>query len=346
MPPIPSWLRALLRCPADGAELAEREQLLVCPNGHEFGVVDGVPVMLTESDDETLWVRSASLAAAREVRHGSRASSDLFVDTIGCTPDVRARLAAHLEPIRRPLSEVDPVASSLVLATNGLLYKGLVGRLTRAPIPTISFPKATAGFFSMWAVAGAAGRLPVRGEVTAPSASILRWAPCWPPSGWRRMGTPGRIRGRRRHCLPFPKRAFHVAFSYSVFQHFGRKPGPIPAGDSAGAERGRAYARADGQCAGHPEPLPSGSTPLRQGQGFDVRYRTPRQLLATFNRIFGDVSLAADCFLGLGSRAATGIYCLWANRLIVDVSEALKSFPCAFPHPLLRRQCVCIDASR
>ncbi len=132
------WLRALLRCPADGAELAEREQLLICPKGHEFGVVDGVPVMLTDSDDETLWVRSASLAAARQVRQGSRAPSDLFIDTIGCTPEVRARLCAALEG---PLSEVDPVASSLVLATNGLLYKHLVGKLTRTPFCG-SFSKA------------------------------------------------------------------------------------------------------------------------------------------------------------------------------------------------------------
>src|ERR1700728_1757616 len=122
-PPILPWLRELLRCPLDGAELADRAQHLVCPKGHEFGVVDGVPVMLTESDDETLWVRSASLEAARQVRRGSRASSDLFIDTIGCTPDIRDRLCAALDG---PLSGVDPVASSLVLATNGLLYKHLV----------------------------------------------------------------------------------------------------------------------------------------------------------------------------------------------------------------------------
>ena len=46
-----------------------------------------------------------------------------------------------------------------------------------------------------------------------------------------------------------------------------------------------------------------------KGQGFDVRYK-PQQLLKMFNRIFGDVSLAADCFLGLGSKAAIAISCL------------------------------------
>ncbi len=65
---------------------------------------------------------------------------DLFVDTIGCTPTVRARLYQDLAGAG-PRSEVDPIANSLVLATNGLLYKGLVGRLTRAPIPMISLPE-------------------------------------------------------------------------------------------------------------------------------------------------------------------------------------------------------------
>ncbi len=161
---IPLWLRALLRCPADGAELFEREQLLVCPHGHEFAVVDGVPVLLTESGDETLWVRSASLAAAREVRQGSRASDDFFVDTIGCTPDVRARLNTELPYAKRdgPGSEVDPVASSLVLATNGLLYKHLVGRLTRTPIPFLSLPEGAGQIlldvgcsWGRWSIAGA-----------------------------------------------------------------------------------------------------------------------------------------------------------------------------------------------
>jgi SAM-dependent methyltransferase len=329
MPPIPSWLRALLRCPADGAELAEREQLLVCPKGHEFGVVDGVPVMLTESDDETLWVRSASLAAARQVRHGSRASSDLFVDTIGCTPDVRARLSS--EP--HGLSTVDPVASSLVLATNGLLYKNLVGKLTRAPIPILSLPEGAGRIlldvgcsWGRWSIAGAqqgyfaVGIDPSLGAVLAAKRLAGRF------------GLQAAFVVGDATALPFAKGAFHVAFSYSVLQHFGPQ-----ALDRALREMRRVL-RDDGRilvqmanALGIRSFYHQARRRFGKGQGFDVRYWTPHQLLKMFNRIFGDVSLAADCFLGLGIQSSDRDLLPLVNRLIVDVSEALKTLSVHFP---------------
>ncbi len=328
--PIPSWLHALLRCPADGAGLVEREQLLVCPKGHEFAVVDGVPVMLTDSDDETLWVRSASLAAARQVRQGSRCPNDLFIDTIGCTPEVRAQLSAANEG---PLSEVDPVASSLVLATNGLLYRRLVGKLTRAPIPILSLPAG-------------AGRL-----LLDVGCSWGRWSIAGAQQGYRAVGldpslgavlAAKRLAGRfglqaafvvgDATALPFAKDAFHVAFSYSVLQHFGS-----PALDRSLREIRRVL-REDGHvlvqmanALGIRSLYHQARRRFGEGQGFDVRYRTPQQLLTTFRRIFGDVSLTADCFLGLGIQSSDRDLLPVANRLIVDLSEALKALSKLFP---------------
>ncbi len=330
MTQILPWLRELLRCPADGAELVEREQLLVCPKGHEFGVVDGVPVMLTESDDETLWVRSASLAAAREVRQGSRAPNDLFIDTIGCTPEVRAQLCAALE---RPLPEVDPVASSLVLATNGLLYKHLVGKLTRAPIPILSLPEGGGRMlldvgcsWGRWSIAGARqgyrviGLDPSLGAVLAAKRLAGRF------------GLQAAFVVGDATALPFAKSAFHVAFSYSVLQHFGSQ-----ALDRSLREIRRVL-REDGRvlvqmanALGIRSLYHQARRRFSEGQGFDVRYRTPHQLLTTFNRIFGEVSLAADCFMGLGIQSSDRDLLPLANRLVVDISESLKAFSKLFP---------------
>jgi SAM-dependent methyltransferase len=133
-------------------------------------------------------------------------------------------------------------------------------------------------------------------------------------------------------ALPFPNHAFHVAFSYSVFQHFGSQ-----ALDQSLREIRRVL-REDGRmlvqmanALGLRSLYHQARRRFGRGQGFDVRYRTPRQLLATFNRIFGDVSLAADCFLGLGVQSGDRDLLPWAHRLIVDLSEALKSISVRFP---------------
>lgn len=335
MTPIPSWLRTILRCPSDGAELAERSELLICPHGHEFGVVDGVPVMLTESDHETLWVRSASLAAAQGVRQGKRAPGDPFVDTIGCTPEVRAQLRTELLAAERDgtPSAVDPVASSLVLATNGLLYKRLVGKLTRAPIPILSLPPGAGRIlldvgcsWGRWSIAGAqrgyrpVGLDPSLGAVLAAKRLAAR------------CGVQAAFVVGDATALPFTQGAFHVAFSYSVLQHFGAQA----------LERSlreiRRVLREDGRvlvqmanALGIRSLYHQARRRFGKGEGFDVRYRTPRQLLATFNRIFGDVSLAADCFLGLGIQRTDRDLLPRANRLIVDASEALKALATRVP---------------
>jgi SAM-dependent methyltransferase len=293
-------------------------------------VVDGVPVMLTDSDDETLWVRSASLAAARQVRRGDRAPNELFIDTIGCTPDVRSRLGAALAG---PLSAVDPVASSLVLATNGLLYKHLVGKLTRAPIPILSLPEGAGRMlldvgcsWGRWSIAGAqqgyraVGLDPSLGAVLAAKRLAGR------------LGLQAAFVVGDATALPFAKSAFHVAFSYSVLQHFGAQ-----ALDRSLREIRRVL-KEDGRvlvqmanALGIRSLYHQARRRFGEGQGFDVRYRTPRQLLTTFNRIFGDVSLAADCFLGLGIQSSDRDLLPPAKRLIVDISETLKAFAKLFP---------------
>ncbi|HEY1754061.1 MAG TPA: class I SAM-dependent methyltransferase [Bryobacteraceae bacterium] len=333
MTSISPWLRAILRCPADGSELADAENRLLCPHGHEFGVVEGVPVMLTENQDETLWVRSASLAAAREVGHGNRAPDELFLDTIGCTPEILARLSASLADLDALPAGVDPVASSLVLATNGLLYKGLTGRLTRIPIPAISLPEGGGRIlldvgcsWGRWSIAGA--RRGYRAIGLDPSLGAVLAA--------KRLAERCAVQAAfvvgDATALPFSNRAFDAAFSYSVLQHFGSQ-----ALDQSLREMRRVL-REDGRmlvqmanALGVRSLYHQARRRFAEGQLFDVRYRTPGELLATFNRIFGDVSLAADCFLGLGVQSSDRDLLPLRNRLIVDLSEALKKLSVRIP---------------
>lgn len=43
-------LLQILRCPVCHGDLTEDVDALVCPDGHRFGVVDGIPDMVPEDD--------------------------------------------------------------------------------------------------------------------------------------------------------------------------------------------------------------------------------------------------------------------------------------------------------
>jgi len=55
-----------LRCPANGDELTRRGDMLISASGREYPIVQGVPVLLSNTDDPTLWVVKASYEAARK----------------------------------------------------------------------------------------------------------------------------------------------------------------------------------------------------------------------------------------------------------------------------------------
>ncbi len=145
---------------------------------------------------------------------------------------------------------------------------------------------------------------------------------------------------------PFSARAFHVAFSYSVLQHFGSQALERSLGEIRRVLRDDGRMRVQmANALGIRSLYHQARRRFGKGKGFDVRYRTPQQLLTTFKRIFGDVSLAADCFLGLGIQSCDRDLLPPANRLIVDISEALKALShtlssdavllptaCTYPH--------------
>ena len=201
------------------------------------------------------------------------------------------------------------------------------------PFRFFRFPRAPAAFCWTSVVAGAAGRIagaqqgylavgidPSLGAVLAAKRLAGRF------------GLQAAFVVGDATALPFAKSAFHVAFSYSVLQHFGSQ-----ALDRALREMRRVL-RDDGRilvqmanALGIRSLYHQSRRRFGKGQGFDVRYRTPQQLLKMFNRIFGDVSLAADCFLGLGIQSSDRDLLPLLNRLVVDVSEALKTLSRHFP---------------
>jgi uncharacterized protein YbaR (Trm112 family) len=92
-------LLQLLACPGDHAPLEYREGSLICPQGHQFHVEDGIPVF------------------AENPR--------------------RERVPGNMGPCQYQSenSPVDPFVNDWIVNTNGNLYWSSRGKLPRYPIP-------------------------------------------------------------------------------------------------------------------------------------------------------------------------------------------------------------------
>ena len=94
-----------LACPRDRAELVREGDELVCPHGHRYPLVDGIPVLLLEDEEPTHAACHVSLAP----------------------PGVQAE-------------DPEALVQDAIAATCGNLYRHLVGNVRRYPIPELRLP--------------------------------------------------------------------------------------------------------------------------------------------------------------------------------------------------------------
>ncbi|MEY4578322.1 MAG: hypothetical protein RL701_3025 [Pseudomonadota bacterium] len=324
----------LLCCPRDRkpVKLHETPQRtrLMCPDGHAYPVIDGIPVMLLEESEHTLWVAKASLDAARAAPPAEGSLEALRLDTLGITPEQRS----SLERLITKGSPIDPVAAMLVGATNGILYENLVGAISRYPIPELRLPDAppnsppdTNGTWLLdvgcnwgrWSIAAARKGYNVVG--IDPSLGALLAA----RRVARSLGLSPHFVCADARQLPFRSAAFSAAFSYSVLQHFSKN-------DARQALRSIRSVMQPGatvlvqmpnwigvRCLYH-----QARRKFRRANGFEVRYWTTRKLRNTFDTIFGTSQLETDCFFGLGLQASDKDLMSGPAAALIETSEVLR----------------------
>ncbi len=61
-----------------------------------------------------------------------------------------------------------------------------------------------------------------------------------------------------------------------------------------------------------------------EGEGFDVRYWTPSELMETFEKKFGPTSMTTDCYFGLGMQASDADLMPIHYRMVIGTSEILR----------------------
>ncbi len=328
-PPIDRWYLASLVCPRDHQSLTQQGASLVCPYDHRYPLVDGVPVMLVAEASETIGVAGASLAAAA----AGGGASGLYVETLSL--DDRER--EGIVELQRSGSVIDPVVAYLVAATNGMMYRHLIGALERYPIPALSMPAGEGRrlldvgcSWGRWTVSAsergydAVGIDPSLGAVLAAKrvAAALGCATRY-------------VVGDARH-LPFAGGTFDAVYSYSVIQHFSYADADVAVHEMGrvlkpgGAARVQMPTRYGLRCLYH-----QARRRFRAATGFEVRYWTWPQLQRLFTHAVGSTRFEVDGYFGIGLQGGDRHLMTPALATVLRASEFLRSVSAALP-PLKR----------
>lgn len=322
---ISPTLLEILYCPYGCSSLIEKEEELVCERNHSFAVIHGIPVLLPEVKNATLWVSEASLNAAKQWKRLERRDERWFTETLGLSHEERTKVQ---EAVRKNTPGVDPVVNFMQGATSGDLYLPLQGRLKQLPIPNIPFEEGEGLLLDVgcnwgrWTVSAAQkGYLPVGID---PSLGALLAA----QRITKELGLKSYFICGDSRFLPFKENTFPKAFSYSVLQHFSKTDAEHSAKEIKRVLRPKGSSLIQ---------MPNGfgirsifhlfKRKFRRPQGFLVRYYTPFQLLSLFQKVIGPSKLSVDGFLGLGVQNQNYSLLPLKSKIVVLVSEGLKKLP-------------------
>jgi SAM-dependent methyltransferase len=318
-------MRWKLVCPKDKSEIYKRsDEELVCSQGHSYRVVAGIPVLLRDDVKQTIELAEASLARAQNVQDViDQRNPELYLESIGISNEEK-EIAMALA--RDAASAMDPVVSVLIAATNGLLYKELIGRLNDYPIPEIRLPHGE-------------GR-----TLLDIGSSWGRWSIAAARKGWKVVGVDpslGALVAAKRilerfnvdidyicadsRYLPFADGVFDQIYSYSVIQHFSREDALATI-----AEIGRTLSTGGKALVQMPNIVGVRSLynllrrGFSEGVGFDVRYWRIPALIETFEGKVGPASISVHCYFGLGLEVSDASLMRPHTKLLLALSERLR----------------------
>jgi SAM-dependent methyltransferase/uncharacterized protein YbaR (Trm112 family) len=299
---VDEGLLRLLVCPRDHQALEEREQHLVCPRGHRYAIVEGVPILLLPETEQT------HIEGTRSLQFGASGK-------------------ATSAPLPGPApGEIDPFVQQVIAATNGLLYIRLVGKLSGYPIPHLRLPHGDGKRFleigcnwGRWCVAAA--RMGYRPVGIDPSLKGIRAA----RHVAQQLGIDAHYVVADGRYLPFADGTFDQVFSYSVLQHLSKDNARVTLQEVARAlQPSGGFLVQMPNCFGIRCLYHQARRGFREGRDFDVRYWTPNELVSTFRAAFGSARIFVDGFFSLNAQISDVELLPWKYRTVVYASEALR----------------------
>jgi SAM-dependent methyltransferase/uncharacterized protein YbaR (Trm112 family) len=295
-------LTEILVCPRDKLPLSEQAGGLVCSHGHRYAVVEGIPILLLSEATQTHIEGGRSLAVAE------------------------AGAAAQLPQFDLAAGEIDPFVKNAIGATNGSLYRHLVGKLKEYPIPSLRLPPGQGKLFleigcswGRWCVAAArSGYRPIGID---PSLKGIRAA----RRVARQLGVDVHYIVADGRYLPFPASVFDQVFSFSVLQHLSREDVRLTLleicrvlrlGGECQVQMPNAYGV---RCLYH-----QARRGFREARDFEVRYWTARELLSTFRAAVGPARISVDGYFSLNAQSSDVRLLPRRYRALVHASESLR----------------------
>lgn len=340
---VDPWLRERLVCPRDHRPLSDLNGVLQCPAGHTYPVVDGIPVMLISDVPQTFAAAAASLARASSQAADLRAP-DLYLESVEISDE--EKLGVLQLATRKPV--VDPVVAYLVAATNGLMYRHLIGRLESYPIPEIDLPPGDGRplldigcSWGRWSFAAARRGYRVVG--IDPSLGAVMAA----RRVARQLKLPATfVVGDARH-LPFGAGAFAIVFSYSVIQHFSRADATRAVEEigrvlrPGGQARVQMPTRFGLRCLYH-----QARRGFRDGDGFEVRYWGTGELSRMFSERVGQSRLEVDGYFGIGLQQGDAQLMTLPRRAVLRASKAMTALSGRLPWLIRVADSVYVQATK
>jgi ubiquinone/menaquinone biosynthesis C-methylase UbiE/uncharacterized protein YbaR (Trm112 family) len=307
------WLLNNLVCPQDKQSLKLDADHLECSPGHRYPVVDGIPVMLFDDGNPTHDYARQTLEQVSKILAGESIDSVLRkTETVN--------------------SEVDGFVQGELPYTNGNLYFSVQHKLKRYPLPEIRLPSSGGERlldigcnWGRWTITAA--QKGYRSIGIDPSFDAVLAA----RRIARQLGVEADFVVGDARFLPFADKCFEVVFSYGVLQHFSKPNARTTLGEMRRvlADGGKVLAQMPNKF-GIRSIQQQWRRGFTEGEGFDVRYWTPSELLETFKKLFGDTKLTADCYFGLGIQAADADLLPAQFKLVVYSSEILRKISTGF----------------
>jgi SAM-dependent methyltransferase/uncharacterized protein YbaR (Trm112 family) len=304
------WLGRHLVCPRDKSALELAGGRLTCLKAHVYPVFDDIPIMLVDDAETTHGYITQTL--------------DKIAATESADP-AKERIVADAPFI-------DEFVQNEVPYTSGQMYFAIQNKLTRYPIPEIRLPKGNGERlldigcnWGRWSIAAAKkGYRPIGLDPSLDAVLAARRVS-------KQLGVKTDLVVGDSRFLPFADDSFDIVFSYSVLQHLSKDNVRLSLEEAARVLK-------PGHKGLFQMPNKYGLRSFQnrwrrgwtEGDGFDVRYWSPRELLDTFEKTIGPSVMTPDCFFGLGIQASDADLMPARHRAVIRTSELLRKLSGTF----------------